>query len=59
MKIRDYAFAIVGVLAVGLTSACSAEPAATAIEVTGSVDTHDPALIIDDAGTDSTKDDVW
>ena len=34
-------------------------PAATEIAVTGSLDTHDPALIIDDLGTESLEDDVW
>lgn len=47
-------------------SACSASdtppdvgPAATALEVSGDLRTHDPALVVDDAGTEPTDDDVW
>lgn len=38
---------------------CSSAPAATQIEATGSIDTHDPSLIVDNLGTDDPKDDVW
>lgn len=43
----------------GLTACGTAAPAATEIEVSGSIDTHDPALIVDNLGTDSAQDDVW
>ncbi|WP_157544382.1 arabinan endo-1,5-alpha-L-arabinosidase [Jonesia quinghaiensis] len=46
-----------------LTSGCANTqndtPTATALEVNGSLDAHDPSLIIDDAGTPDTNDDVW
>lgn len=38
---------------------CSGEAQATAIDATGSLDTHDPALIIDDNDTETTDDDTW
>lgn len=47
-------------VAFGLLAGCapSVTPASK-IEVTGSLNVHDPALIIDDLGTESTDDDVW
>jgi arabinan endo-1,5-alpha-L-arabinosidase len=47
-------------LCASLLAGCASGPtAATDIPATGSVDVHDPALIIDDAGTPETDDDTW
>lgn len=42
-----------------ILTGCAAAPAAQEITATGSVDTHDPALIIDDLGTENPDDDIW
>ncbi|ACV08180.1 arabinan endo-1,5-alpha-L-arabinosidase [Jonesia denitrificans] len=52
--------AVAVVIAVAVTSGCApTAPYAVQWEPSGSVDTHDPALIIDDGGTTDTIDDVW
>ncbi|SDD73144.1 arabinan endo-1,5-alpha-L-arabinosidase [Sanguibacter gelidistatuariae] len=70
MPLRSLAAAALAASCLALTlAACSGSPdaeavpdvgpAATEVAVSGDLRTHDPALIIDDAGTDATDDDVW
>jgi len=55
---------LVGLLAAAVSlpalAACAPEPPrAIPIEASGSLDTHDPALIVDNQGTKDPADDVW
>lgn len=67
MLVRSRALAALAALSLaGTLAACSSEaaapdvgPAATEVAVAGDLRTHDPALVVDDAGTAATDDDVW
>lgn len=67
MSVRSRALAALTASSLALAlAACSSEaaapdvgPAATEVAVSGDLRTHDPALVVDDAGTTATEDDVW
>lgn len=58
-RLLEVSGAVLTALALGALAGCSGPAEATAISAAGSVDTHDPALIVDPQGTDDSADDVW